>query len=191
LLSTRLLDLLVAIDNAAPESVGMGTTSFEPVLDVPALGTFLVISIVFAALNFRTSQIQKVVQERNYWLEQVRDLKSKELAGDTVEESVLQNALGNYESAVVKEEQLRNLVPGVVRISPPSTASEADEKAAAMAKQFLGKDYDIGTGQRKDAEGDGKLPTIALAVLAVIFLAQMSLFVFMNLSDPMTGGSMM
>ena len=166
------------------------TTNFEPVLDVPALATFLFVLVVFGALNYRTSQVQKAIEDRDYWLDQVRTIKSKELAdGQEIDEKELQNALQNYESAILREEQFRNLVPGgAVRIVPPTgpASREADEKAAAMAKQFLGREYDIGSTKQEveqrsnDNDSNNNLPTIAVAILVIIALAQMGLFVFMN-----------
>jgi hypothetical protein len=158
---------------------------FEPVLNVPALVIFLLITTVFGALIIRTSEVQGAVQERNQALSVLRELKSKELSGG-VNELDVPEALSSYEKAVLKVESIRNIIPGVVRIVPPSSAEPAEEDARMAAKQFLGQDFDIGSSNRERESGE--LPTFAAAVLVVIFLLQFALIVFMNV-DPVASSS--
>lgn len=154
------------------------TKEFEPVTDWTALGTFLSIMTVFLLLVRRTVAVEKAVMEREEALEVVRALKSKSLEGNTLRsdedtisfsESVtesLQEALQRYEAAVQQEEQLRNIIPGVVRIVPPSAGNAAEENAALAAKQFLGKDYDIGVPKRQE-NPSRKLSGVASVILAL------------------------
>jgi hypothetical protein len=158
---------------------------FEPVLNVPALVIFLLITTVFGALIIRTSEVQGAVQERNQALSDLRELKSKELSGG-VNQLDVPEALSRYEKAFLKVESIRNIVPGLVRIVPPSSFEPAEEDARIAAKQFLGKDFDIGSPNREQESGE--LPTFAAAVLVAIFLLQFALLVFMNV-DPVASSS--
>lgn len=165
-------------DTAAAASMSLESSSgvFEPVLDVQAFSTFVVIIGVFAALSFRTNQVEGAVQERKQALENLRLVKSKELAGDdSVNGAVIQVALDEFEQAVQKEEKLRNIIPGVVRIVPPSSADSKEEEARVIAKQFLGKDFDIGTTKREEVQSRN-VPTLALVAVLSIFILQAALF---------------
>ena len=160
----------------APMSMDLSAAVFEPVLDVQAFSTFVVIIGVFAALSFRTSQVEGAVQERKRALENLRVVKSKELANDqSIDEAVIQLALDEFEVAVTKEETLRNIIPGVVRIVPPSSADSKEEEARVVAKQFLGKDFDIGTTKREEVQSRN-VPTLALVAVLVLFVLQAALF---------------
>ena len=164
------------------EDVVSPSVVFEPVLDPTAFITFLGISIVFAALIIRTQQVESVVQDRNLALQRLREVKSKELEGsDEVQESDIQQALQEYEIAVRKEEDLRNIIPGVVRIVPPSAADEKEEEARVIAKQFLGKDFDIGTSKREEVESKGSIvQSLASLVVLGLFILQGALFSFIS-----------
>ena len=168
---------------------------FEPVLNVPALGTFLFISIVFTLLQIRTSQVETAVQERNKALANLRRIKSLELT-EEFQTSTVEQALEEFELAVQKEERLRNVIPGVARIVSPSALNDpAEQEARAAAKQFLGKEYDIGKeyvnaeGNVKDRGGDvtsGQLSSpAAIAVLATVSLSLLALLMFLG-QDPMS-----
>lgn len=172
-------DPLTTTTSAAP--------TFEPVLNVPALVTFLFISIVFSALTLRTVQVEQAVQDRNLKLQCLRDLKSKELAGDgTVTKEDVEAMKEQYEQAVRTEEALRNLVPGVVRIVPPSAGDQKEEEASVVAKQLLGKDFDIGV-PKQERNPEGQLPALAIGALAAVALLLVGQFVFLNwmfINDP-------
>jgi len=197
---------------------------FEPILNVPALVTFVLITTVFSALIVRTNQVEDAVQERKKRQEQVRELKAKEVSGGenigsevgggttsttttpsssssssslTLSEE-LQQTLKLYEEAVLREEKLRNILPGV-RIVPPSSSDRKEEEVQAIAKQYLGRDFNIGVPKRyneKQERSDndkGSLPGAAIGVLAVVALSQVGLLAFFVFgADPMsssTGGS--
>jgi len=160
-----------------PISLDSSNAVFEPVLDVQAFSTFVVIISVFAALSFRTNQVEGAVQGRKEALENLRLVKSKELAGDeNIDEAAIQLALDKFEDAVKKEEELRNIIPGVVRIVPPSSADSKEEEARAVAKQFLGKDFDIGTTKREEVQSRN-VPTLALVAVLLLFIFQAALFI--------------
>ncbi|VEU37296.1 unnamed protein product [Pseudo-nitzschia multistriata] len=165
---------------------------FEPILNVPALVTFVSIMAVFSALILRTNQVEDAVQERKRRQEEVRDLKAREVGEGTVAPEQIEQTLRLYEDAVRKEERLRNILPGV-RIVPPSSSDRREEEAQAIAKQYLGEDFNIGVPKRynekiEDTEGGGGLPGAAIGVLAVVALSQVGLLAFFNFgADPMSG----
>ena len=166
---------------------------FEPVLNVPALGTFLFISIVFSLLQIRTSQVEAAVQERKKALAELRQIKSLELT-EEYDTATVQQALEQFEQAVQTEERLRNIIPGVARIVPPNAANDpAEQEARAAAKQFLGKEYDVGMEQRSNndnsnedmASSKATSSPVAIIVLALVFLSQLALLIFLG-QDPMS-----
>jgi uncharacterized membrane protein len=168
---------------------GASTASvvFEPVLDVQALSIFLVISIVFTALSVRTNQVEAGVKERNRALEKLREVKAKELAGGVVDRGVIQLALNEYEDAVRKEENLRTIIPGLVSIVAPSSASKKEEDARAIAQQFLGKDFEIGSNKREEVE-NRNVPILALVAVIALVIFQGALF-FAVTNDMMASSS--
>ena len=166
-------------------------TSFEPILNVPALVTFLFITTIFTALILRTNQVEDAVRLRKQRLEELRILKTKEISNDVgssiVSSEDVQESLHLYEDAVQREESLRQIVPGV-RIVPPSSNDRKEEEASLIAKQLLGKDYNIGREQRVDEYDDeeqqrknnGKLPNVAIGILLMVGLSQVGLLAFLN-----------
>jgi hypothetical protein len=162
---------------------------FEPVLNVPALGTFLFVMAVFGLLSIRTSQVEQAVQERNSALKELREAKSKELSGGAEEVNV-QKSLERFDKAMEKEDNLRTIIPGV-RIVPPSNGNKAEEEARVAARQFLNKEVNIGAGSSsKQEEGDGRLPMAALGVLALLATSLVALLVFLSL-DPVTSNNVL
>jgi hypothetical protein len=158
---------------------------FEPVLNVPALGTFLFVMVIFGLLSIRTNQVEQAVQERNSALKELREAKSKELSGG--KEVNVQQALEQFDKAMEKEESLRTIIPGV-RIVPPSNGNKAEEEARVAARQFLDKDVAIGAS--KQEEGDGRLPMAALGVLTLLAASLVVLLVFLSL-DPVTSNNVL
>lgn len=152
---------------------------FEPVLNVPAFGTFLFITVVFSLLSLRTSLVQNAVEERQKTLVHLRDIKCKELSGESSTEEV-RRALQNFEDAMQKEEDLRFIVPGIVRIVPPSAGNAAEKDAISAAKQFLGKEFDIGTNS---ADENNRMSPVAIAILVFLLLFQFALLLFLNLDS--------
>jgi len=171
-----------------PSVIALSDTvrEFEPQADWTAVGTFVSIMVVFGLLVKRTAAVEQAVMEREAALSVVRRLKSQALEGSE-SASALQEALARYEVAVVKEEQLRNIIPGVVRIVPPSAGSVAEESARDAAKQFLGKDHDIGIPKREE-NPSGKLPMVALGLLFVLGLSLTGLLFLLSM-DPMSDSS--
>jgi hypothetical protein len=183
---------------------------FEPVLNLPAFGAFLFIAIVFGLLQIRTSQVEAIVQERNRTMANLRALKAQQVSGggdNPADPVLLQAALDEFERAVQTEERLRNIIPGLVRIVPPSAANDArEQEARRAARQFLGRDYDIGKAESKEDDlsnsssqsgsrgGGGEdsvgrgLPSSAVAVLVVVFVSQLALLLFLS-QDPMASSS--
>jgi len=168
---------------------------FEPILNVPALITFVLITTVFSALILRTNQVEDAVQTRKRRQEEVRALKAKEVGEGTVSPEQIQQTLELYRDAVQQEEKLRNILPGV-RIVPPSSGDRKEEEAQAIAKQYLGEDFNIGVpkrynekrGEKEDGSADGSLPNVAIGVLAMVALSQIGLLAFFNFgADPMSG----
>lgn len=164
---------------------------FEPILNVPALITFLLITTVFSALIVRTQQVEDAVRMRKIRQEEVRALKLKEIGEGAVAPDRIRQTLQLYEDAVRQEEKLRNILPWV-RIVPPSSSDRKEEEAQAIAKQYLGEDFNIGVPKRyneKREDGEsGSLPGVAIAVLAIVALSQVGLLAFFSFgADPMSG----
>ena len=120
-------------------------------------------------------------------------LKSKKIAGDeSISTEDIELSLQEYEKAVRKEQQLRNIIPGLIRIVPPSAGNLAEEEASIIAKQLLGKEYDIGVEKRELTE-TGKLSPIAIGALAFVSILLISLLGFLSLmylDDPSGAKSM-
>ena len=164
---------------------------FEPVLNVPAFITCILIATIFSALILRTNQVEDAVQTRKRRQEDVRQMKAKEIGDGTVSPEEIQQTLQLYEDAVRQEEKLRNILPGV-RIVPPSASDRKEEEARAIAKQYLGQDFNIGVPKQynEKRDDDGPLPSIAIGVLAIIALSQICLLAFFNFgADPISGGN--
>lgn len=164
---------------------------FEPILNVPALITFVLITTIFSALILRTNQVEDAVQIRKQRQEDVRALKAKEIAEGDVSRGEIEQILKLYEDAARQEERLRNILPGV-RIVPPSSSDRKEEEAQAIAKQYLGQDFNIGVPKRynepRDGDSEGGLPNVAIGVLAIVALSQIGLLAFFNFgADPMSG----
>lgn len=162
---------------------------FEPVLNVPALITFLFITTIFSALIIRTNQVEDAVQTRKRMQEEVRSMKLKEMSEGMVSPEQKQQTLQLYEDAVRQEENLRNILPGV-RIVPPSASDRKEEEARAIAKEYLGQDFNIGVPKRYNEKRDdeGGVSSVAIGVLAVVALSQVGLLFFFNFgADPMSG----
>ena len=186
--------LLAATSTTTTTTTNFGesaVTSFEPILNVPALVTFLFITTIFTALILRTNQVEDAVRLRKQRLEELRILKTKEISNDVgssiVSSEDVQKSLHLYEDAVQREESLRQIVPGV-RIVPPSSNDRKEEEASLIAKQLLGKDYNIGREKRVDEYDDeeqqrnnnGKLPNVAIGILFMVGLSQVGLLAFLN-----------
>jgi uncharacterized membrane protein YccC len=156
-----LVDPTVA--TSAASSAVTTTTTFEPVLNVPALVMFLVITLVFGFLQFRVAAIGNAVDRRTQALQRLRSIKAKQLSGelllqlqqhDVVDEKndndnknkaanvLVQEATEEYREALEDVERLRTIIPGFARIAPPPAPTAIMEENVAAAKQFLGIDLE-------------------------------------------------
>jgi hypothetical protein len=125
--------------------------------------------------------VEQAVQERKTKLQQLRTLKTKELDNsNNITSTDIQQSLQEYESAVQKEEKLRNIIPGVVRIVPPSAGDAKEEEASFIAKQLLGKDYEIGIPKQERNE-NGTLSPIAIGALIAVGTLLVCLLAFLSL----------
>mmetsp|Transcript_16473 Transcript_16473/g.18982 ORF Transcript_16473/g.18982 Transcript_16473/m.18982 type:complete len:224 (-) Transcript_16473:63-734(-) len=172
-----------------PDSFALSTPqafeprAFEPQVDTSALGAFAFVFLVFAALQYRTNQVNNAAIQRKESLEKLRILKMKELAngGSTTSTEVKEAAMA-YEGWIVKEEKLRTLIPGVRIVAPNGPASASEEEVAA-AKQLLGLDLKEGV-KEKVTEENSTMSSGAVAVLALIGISQIILLIVLSF-DPM------
>jgi hypothetical protein len=117
---------------------------FAPVLNVPALGSFLFIAGLYGWLVNRLSQISQTVDQRTNALEQLKKLKAQQLAGLATNDQV-NEAVETFRFYYTRVEQLRNVLPNtdLIRISPPPTSVGTEshrqrEENQAAARQYLG-----------------------------------------------------
>lgn len=173
-----------AIAEAAPLTGSATTTTFEPVLNVPAFGAFFFIATIFGFLQYRIAAIGKAAEKRREALTNIRQVKAMELAGENVSSQEIENAKEDYRTALEEVERLRTIIPGIARIAPPPSESENRqrmEENVAAAKQFL--DIDISSTlppQEEEREPRGLSPLL-VGVLGVVGFSQIALlllFVF-------------
>lgn len=170
-------------DKAPPE--------FEPILNVPALGSFLLIFAIFSFLVQRTSAIEKAADDRTKAVENVRKRKVQALNGEATQED-LDSAIASYREAYDKVEQLRYVIPGIARITPPPAGSLSRkfmEENEIAARQFLGIEPDESSAVADPPENDVSTATglspILVAVLAIVATSQIILLGLLS-SDPMS-----
>ena len=200
-------DLSAALTAPAPYQ------TFEPVVNVPALGAFAFVTVVFGLLQLRINQVQNAAERRKAALESLRVVKSLQLGADefsaaddiddgrsSISEARVRAALDEYEAALREELSLRQIVPGV-RIVAPGDPRSAEADVAA-ARQFLGLDInDAGevvpvkegaavqrsTGNEGEEGGGGKgegMSTGSKAVLLAVAVLQLGLLYLLSF-DPM------
>ncbi|KAL7555328.1 hypothetical protein ACA910_022354 [Epithemia clementina (nom. ined.)] len=151
---------------SSPTTTITPTTTFEPVLNVPAFGVFVFIAVIFGFLQYRMAAIGSAADRRTEALANLRKLKARQLSsGDGGEnsrrsssndsasrndketnsnneslETRVQRATEEYREALLEVERLRTVIPGLVRIPPPpaeSASRERMEENVSAAKQFL------------------------------------------------------
>ena len=147
-------DLSAALTAPAPYQ------TFEPVVNVPALGAFAFVTVVFGLLQLRINRVQTAAERRKAALESLRVVKSLQLGADDfaaaakdvdeevedtgtkpagrsrgISEASVRAALDEYEAALREELGLRQIVPGI-RIVAPGDPKSAEADVAA-ARQFL------------------------------------------------------
>lgn len=194
-------------------SVHASGQSFEPVVNVPALFSFLLIAAIFTRLLTRISAINRAADRRIEALKALREIKSLQLSSSNISESGhhptiedVNRALSAYEAALREEESLRTIMPGV-RIVAPNDPNRQEADIAA-AKQFLGMDLSVNNDDDKEGDGssadtsdgqrnlqsergEGKtnekkgLSNGAVAILAALALSQIVLLFVLSI-DPMT-----
>lgn len=178
-----------------PTNSNVGTTSlcvadgtaevvFEPVVNIPALGSFLFIAIVFSFLILRVRAVEQAVERRKAALSDLRQVKSAELSSSSAETrpdaDTVKRALQEYQDALKSEDELRTLIPGV-RVVAPNQPAGANEEDVAAARQFLGIDLDSAPKEEEEKKG---LSTGSVAILAVVALSQIALLYMLSF-DPM------
>jgi hypothetical protein len=160
---------------------------FEPVVNLPALGSFLFIAVVFSSLILRVRAVDQAAERRKAALVDLRRVKSLELSSSDrrPDADTVARALKEYEDALKSEEDLRTLIPGV-RVVAPNQPAGSDEQDIAAARQFLGIDLDeSSSASRKGAEEERKgLSAGAVAILATVALSQLALLYMLSF-DPM------
>lgn len=112
--------------------------SFEPVLNVPALSSFLLAFVLFSLLQLRINAIGNAVTERNEALKELRQITANQLSTDDNASQInelVSKARDRYRDALLNETKLRTIIPGV-RIVAPNRPDASDENVAA-AKYFL------------------------------------------------------
>ena len=181
--------------------------TFEPIINVPALSSFLLIAVVFSALQIRISSISGAATRRNEALKELRQIKSMELSAADIGGSdnrpgaeAVANALSKYENALREELELRKVIPGV-RISAPNDPRR-DETELSAARQFLGMSISEEgevipmseempqqrSIQTKDETNEEGMSNGAKAVLAAIALSQVILLIVLSF-DPLNANN--
>ncbi|KAL7430609.1 hypothetical protein ACHAXH_001713 [Discostella pseudostelligera] len=144
--------------SSASSSYGLTPiTEFEPVLNVEAASSFIIIAVLFTLLQIRVSAISNASQRRSNALIALRNAESMLLSGGGRSSSSDDNNSSNgsdkdekanryltmvtaakseYENALRDEMKLRTIVPGVRIIAPDDPRRNEEERAAA--KRFLG-----------------------------------------------------
>lgn len=186
------LALPAAIDGITP------VPQFEPIVNVPATVSFVIIAVVFALLQWRINAIGDAATSR---VEALKDLKRKEaklISGGGISDgaddaaSDFSAAKGAFEAAMRKELNLRSVIPGV-RIAAPNDPQKAEEERAAV-KKYLGWEMDgseekpIENKAAKEASPKKGFSDLSLGVLA--WTAAILIATLFTLSfDPMTADS--
>jgi len=169
---------------------------FEPMVNVPALSSFLIISVVFGLLQLRINSVSQAAKRRSAALESLRKVESLQLSTSDVDEVDVARAKAAYENALRDELNLRTIIPGVRIVAPNDPKRDEEERAAA--KRFLGwSDEDLGiheydndqsvqrkstTSQQQEAEG---LSNSANLLLVLVGSTLIALLWALSL-DPMT-----
>jgi hypothetical protein len=175
---------LTQFSDTLPIASGQEAADFSPVLNVPALSSFLVVAAIFLFLQLRIWSIGRAADQRTEALGELRSLKKKELVGETAPAEV-KRALEKYREAYDRVEELRTIVPGA-RIAPPPSQSlsrERMEDNVAGARQFLSIEPEPPEGNDDNTERSLPLPLVLL--LAVVAASQIGLLFLLSV-DPVT-----
>ena len=175
---SHLLDQSFAVADAAHGITTAPSTTFEPVLNLPAFGAFFFIAIVFGFLQYRIAAIGKAAEKRTEALAYLRELKSLEIAGKEIPSGDIEKAKEEYKNALEDVERLRTVIPGFARIAPPPSESENRERMeenVAAAKQFLDMDLSSTLPPKEDFVEKRKLSPFLLGTLVVVGVSQVAL----------------
>ncbi|KAL3758266.1 hypothetical protein ACHAWU_005347 [Discostella pseudostelligera] len=213
---TSTTDIFEAVPPSSSSASSYGLTpvpEFEPVLNVEAASSFIIIAVLFTLLQIRVSAISNASQRRSNALIALRNAESMLLSGDGRSSysndnysstdrdkgeksnrylTMVTAAKNEYENALRDEMKLRTIVPGVRIIAPDDPRRNEEERAAA--KRFLG----WGSEEFGD-DADAPAPTISSdnenlridslpsgAKLILVGVASMLLVLLYTLSfDPM------
>lgn len=137
---------------------------FEPVLNIQAATSFIIIAIVFTLLQLRINAVSSAAKRRSTALEELRKIESLQLSEPDGIEDQVNKAKLEYETALRNELDLRTIIPGVRIVAPNDPKRDAEERA--NAKRFLGWTDDeeilfFGT----DDDGDNNVITPSLQLL--------------------------
>ncbi|EED94323.1 predicted protein [Thalassiosira pseudonana CCMP1335] len=121
---------------------------FDPIVNVPALSSFVIIAVVFTLLQIRINAVSGAAKRRSEALNALRKAESLQLSASDVgidaSDRPTQNQVGiardEYEKALRDELSLRTIIPGVRIVAPNDPKRDEEERAAA--KRFLGWDSD-------------------------------------------------
>jgi hypothetical protein len=108
---------------------------FEPIINLPALSAFLLISIVFTLLQIRINAVSRAAQRRSRALDALRIVESLQLSGGGSDnnasgvdmETRVIEAKKEYENALREELDLRTILP-YVRIVAPNDPKRDEEQ---------------------------------------------------------------
>ena len=163
----------------------MADPTFAPVLNIPALSAFLVVLAIFSFLQWRVAAIGRAVNDRTHALEELRQLKARELSGESTHEQVEQ-AVNAYREAYQRVEDLRTVIPGIARIVPPPPSTSRMQDNDAAAQQFLG----ISPTTEDEGEQKNGLSPALVALLAFVAASQIMLLGLLVM-DPMSADNVM
>lgn len=177
-------------------STAATTTNFEPVLNVPALISFVIIMTLALLLRLRVGAIEEAAERRKLALNELREIKSQQLAADiyNITDIQVQNAILAYEQALKEEESIRTIFPGA-RLRAPNLPNEQDVQAIRQFLSTSPEDADENSVKKSilvrnennevEEEGDSSnIPPLGLATLWLfIFGSQIMLLVFLSMDD--------
>lgn len=134
---------------------------FEPVLNIQAATSFIIIAIVFTLLQLRINAVSSAAKRRSTALEDLRKLESLQLSTPDGIEDQVNNAKLEYEDALRNELDLRTIIPGVRIVAPNDPKRDVEERA--NARRFLGwTDDEFGI---TDDDDDNNVITPSLQLL--------------------------
>jgi len=174
--------------------------TFEPVLNVPALGSTLFIMVMALLLRLRVNAIGNAAEKRMLALDTLREMKRQQLSNTTLPLEQVQLAVQNYKTALQDEEKLRTLLPGV-RLRAPNNPNQSGKDQQAI-RQFLvtmddtttTNESDMDTKQLQKMLLDNTAPydepsgfpvPVLVSLWTFIFASLITLFFFMNMTDSM------